>query len=445
MQESAITRWLKQTDGFRFTLYAVTAAFCTYFCMYAFRKPFAVGMYEDLSLWGIDYKIVLIITQVLGYTLSKFIGIRVIAEMPPGKRIFFLLLFIGIAHLALLLFGWVPYPYNFIFLFFNGLPLGMVYGLVFSFLEGRRFTEMLGAGLSASFIVSSGVVKSVGKWSMDSWGVDEFWMPFVTGAVFVPPLLLSVAMLRQIPPPDAQDIALRTERVPMSRKDRLNYLKTFALGLFLLIVLHMMLTAYRDFRDNFAIEILTAIDYGDAAANLAKSEIPIAFAILVVLGSLMFIRNNRLAVGVVHSLILVGVIMAGVSTAAFEAGMMDPYLWFILVGMGMYLAYVPYHSMLLDRLIAFFQQKGNAGYLIYIADATGYLGSVLVLLYKNFGAANISWLNFFINISYVMAFAGGTCIIGAYVYFFIKNRVWVKNGRIKAQGELSAPASPQVA
>jgi len=430
MYKDRVTNWLSRTSGGAFTLYCIIAAFGTYFCMYAFRKPFAVGIYGDLSLWGIDYKIIMIITQVLGYTLSKFIGIKVIAEMHPHKRIITLLSLIGFAQLALLFLGLVPYPYTFIFMFLNGLPLGMIWGLVFSYLEGRRFTEMLGAGLSASFIISSGFVKSVGKFSIDQWGVDEFWMPFVTGLIFIPPLLLFVWMLSKIPPPDAYDIAHRTERIPMTRKERIGYLKTFATGLILLVLLHMMLTAYRDFRDNFAIEILTAIGYGDAAANLAKSEIPIAFAVLVVLGLLMFVRSNKWALGAVNGLMMLGILMAGLSTLAFEQNRMDPYLWFILVGMGLYLAYVPYHSMLFDRLIALFRRKGNAGYLIYIADATGYLGSVLILLYKNFGAPNISWLAFFVKASYWMTGIGIALILAAYAYFILKNNRERRSGEV---------------
>ena len=47
-------------------------------------------------------------------------------------------------------------------MFMNGLFLGMIWGLVFSYMEGRRVSEVLGAVLCASFIVSSGAVKSVG-------------------------------------------------------------------------------------------------------------------------------------------------------------------------------------------------------------------------------------------------------------------------------------------
>lgn len=75
-------------------------------------------------------------------------------------------------------------------MFLNGLPLGMIWGIVFSYLEGRKTTEILGIILCTSFIVSSGVVKSAGMWIMQYWGVSEFWMPVVTGALFLLPLLV---------------------------------------------------------------------------------------------------------------------------------------------------------------------------------------------------------------------------------------------------------------
>jgi membrane protein YdbS with pleckstrin-like domain len=70
----------------------------------------------------------------------------------------------------------------------------MVFGLVLGFLEGRRLTEALSAGLCASFIVADGVVKSVGS-QLLVLGVSEFWMPVATGAVFALPLVVFVWML----------------------------------------------------------------------------------------------------------------------------------------------------------------------------------------------------------------------------------------------------------
>ena len=131
-----------------------------------------------------------------------------------GRRAVTLLLLIGLAEAALLLFAIVPAPYNFVCLFFNGLPLGMVFGLVLGFLEGRRVTEALNAGLCASFILADGVTKSVGAYLL-AWGVGQFWMPFAAGLLFVPPLALGVWMLTRIPPPDAADVAQERVAQPL--------------------------------------------------------------------------------------------------------------------------------------------------------------------------------------------------------------------------------------
>jgi hypothetical protein len=49
---------------------AVTAAFGTYFCMYAFRKPFTAASFSGGRIWGLEEKTVLVTAQVLGYMLS---------------------------------------------------------------------------------------------------------------------------------------------------------------------------------------------------------------------------------------------------------------------------------------------------------------------------------------------------------------------------------------
>ncbi len=69
------------------TLKAAFAAFGVYFCMYGFRKPFTVASFEGLSYFGVDYKILIIIAQAIGYFISKFIGIKFISELKPKKEL----------------------------------------------------------------------------------------------------------------------------------------------------------------------------------------------------------------------------------------------------------------------------------------------------------------------------------------------------------------------
>ncbi len=421
MKGNKIQNWLGQTNGFTFSVYAIIASFCTYSCMYAFRKPFtAAGFAGEEALLGLDYKSALVIAQVIGYTLSKFAGIKVISEMGRQQRAIAIIALIGIAEVALLFFGMAPPKMRLLFIFINGLPLGMVWGLVFSFLEGRRFTEFMGAGLCASFIFASGFVKTVGKTLMLDYGVPEQWMPFVTGAVFIVPLLFFVGMLAQLPHPSEEDVRMRTKREPMNRKQRWDFFGKFSIGLILLIITYTLLTAFRDLRDNFMNELLIALGYGEQPEIFTKTEVPVTLGVLGLLALIMFIRDNRRALLVNHIIIFFGIALGGLSTLAYQAGILDPLYWIMLTGFGAYMAYIPFNAILFERLIAAFKHVSNAGFLIYVADSFGYLGSVSTLLYKNYGQADLSWLNFFIYSNYALAIVGGLMTIGALIYFRAK-------------------------
>ncbi len=417
----SIKTFLEKSHPVVFVIYTILAAFATYSAMYAFRKPFASATFDDIVFWGIDYKILIIISQAFGYMLSKFIGIKFVSELKKDKRAIAIIGTIFIAWVALLLFALVPKPYNIPFMFVNGLFLGMVWGFVFSYLEGRRFTEILGAGLSISFIFSSGFVKTVGGWFLQH-GVSPEWMPFVTGGVFILPLVFFVSMLNQIPEPNDEDIALRTERKPMTYEQRLNLFKTYATGFVVLILSYILLTAMRDFRDNFAAEIWISLGYGDTPEIFTYTEIPISLGILIIMGLLFLFKNNFKALMVSHFLILSGFLMLGLSTLLFQEEMISSVLWFTLTGGGLYMAYVPFNSIFFERLIAAFRSTANVGFLIYLADSFGYLGSMGILIYKNFANPNLSWLNFFTQSSIMISFSGIILIMISMLYFYSKYR-----------------------
>ena len=183
---------LKSNSEVLFVIKAAVAVFITYLSMYAFRKPFTSALYADYELWGVDYKILLIITQLVGYTVSKYFGIKIISELSASKRTRTLVFLMAFSWLALLFFGIVPAPYNLPFMFLNGLPLGMIWGVVFSYIEGRRHTELLGVAMASSFIISSGIVKGVGSYLLLNLNVSEMWMPFFSALVFLPLSLIHI-------------------------------------------------------------------------------------------------------------------------------------------------------------------------------------------------------------------------------------------------------------
>ncbi len=297
---------LQQAPRWAFVCYVSLSAFVVYTCMYGFRKPFTAASFESVHLFGISYKVVLVIAQVIGYMISKFYGIRFIAMVQPRRRAGLIVKLILTAWLSLLLFAMVPAPYNFIFMFINGLPLGMVWGLVFGFLEGRRVTEIMGAILATSFVFASGLAKTTGKWLMLHMNVSEWWMPFTAGAFFVVPLLISTWLLNKTPPPNQEDIASRTIRKPMDRSERIAFIKKFGFALVPVIIAYVILTILRDFCEDFANELWTETGFQNNADIFTQTGTIISLIVLAVVGGFFLIRNNYNAFRWNHFIIIFG-------------------------------------------------------------------------------------------------------------------------------------------
>ena len=417
-------RWLVNANPIVFTAAAGLAGFSAYFSMYAFRKPFTAATFDAVAgcHFALDYKIALVIAQVVGYAASKLIGVKVISEIDPARRGAAILLLIGASWLALTGFALIPPPWNIGMLFLNGLPLGMIWGLVFGYMEGRKVSEALGAILCARFILWSGVVKSVGAVLLLKYHVSPFWMPAATGAIFMPLLFMSVWVLSQMPPPNAANEAERVKRAPIGGAERAAFLKAYLPGLVLLVVAYVFLTAFRDFRDNFAAEIWKALGYGKEAGIFAASELPAAVIALAALAAVMVVRDNLRALMVIHAIVFAGFVLLGAATFAFQAGVLAPLPWVILAGAGLYMAYTPFNAMPFDRLIAYSGRIATAGFLIYVADASGYVGSVTLLLARNFGGFHLDWLRFFRLSAYATSIVGAALTAAAALYFIRSRR-----------------------
>ncbi|MBL7728252.1 MAG: hypothetical protein JNM68_11215 [Dinghuibacter sp.] len=405
-------------------VYIAIVCFLTYASVYAFRKPFTVGMYPGESpVWGIQYKSMLIICQVVGYMFSKFYGIHYIGGLRSKGRIQAILLLIGSAWLSLLLFAVTPAPYNIIFLFTNGFPLGLIWGLLFSYVEGRRATDFIGPVLAVSFIFSSGFVKTIAAALQKRFLIPDMWLPFLTGAVFILPLLLFLWLLNRVPGPDSNDVAHRTERIPMSREERRALVKKFLPGLLLLVLVYVFLTIFRDLRDNFAADMWVEAGFSGNPSKFVATEIPVTLTVLAVTTAMVLVKNNYRAFLFSMWMIILGLAISGGASFLYMVGGVSFFNWMLLSGMGLYLGYIPYNSILFERMIAAFRITGNVGFLMYLADASGYLGSVLVTLAKNWFRVHIQWIGFYTYSVVFFSLVAIPATLSGIYYFTRKNKL----------------------
>ena len=354
--------------------------------------------------------------------LSKFYGIKFISELKRVGRGKLILLLVFASWIAWLLFALIPPPYNFWCLALNGFPLGMLWGIVFSYVEGRRATDVISAALAVSFIFGSGVAKSVASFVMNSWGVSEYWMPFVVGLIFFVPLLLLVWCLEKLPEPDEADMAARMKRLPMTKTERAQLLKNFLPGIVLLVLIYIMVTILREVRDSFMADMWRESGESFNASVFAKTETIISLGILVIIAVMVTVKDNFTAFMSTLVIMLSGFLVAGIATWLHLAHVIPLLYWMVFAGLGLYLVYIPYNSILFERFIATYRFAGNVGFLIYIADSFGYLGSVAVVLSKSVFSVKLQWLQFYYTLISVTAVTGVIVTLVCIIYFARKKR-----------------------
>jgi MFS family permease len=399
-------------------VYTALICFLIYASVYAFRKPFTVGTFStEADVFGLAYKDALVICQVLGYMFSKFYGIKFISELKNIGRGKSVLILLSISWIALLLFALVSSPWNILFLFVNGFPLGMIWGIIFSFAEGRRTTDFIGATLAVSFIFSSGFVKFIAKWLMIYADVSEKWIPFITGLLFMIPVLLLIRLLEKIPLPSKADKESRIERAVMNAESRKMLFRKYSVGIILLITVYVFLTIFRDIRDNFAADMWSELGFANEPGVFTRTEIPVTISVLILISTMMLIKNNRQAFIITHYLIIAGFALSGISSLMFSLGWLSPFSWMVCVGLGLYIGYIPFNCILFDRMIAAFGTAGNVGFLMYLADSFGYMGSVGVIITKTLFSIKLQWTTLYsVGVIY-MSIAGIILTALAIIYF----------------------------
>ena len=401
-------------------IWSMVAAFGCYFCVYGFRKPFTAGQYVDQYWLGIHWKSILISSQIAGYMLSKWCGIFFVSSITWEKRARAIIISIVIAELALLGFGLIPRPWNLLFLVLNGLPLGMIFGYIQGYLEGKKNTELYIAALGSSFILADGVSKSVGI-NVLNWGISENWMPFVAGLLYVIPLLFFVWMLTRIPRPSAQEVADRSARAPMNQQDRMKLVKALWPGILAISLLYLCASLLRGIRSDFAPEIWKYLGFISLPQTYSQTEVWVTLGILGINGSLVLLKNNFNAF--FTSILAISCGFALLVFAGFYGiHHMDPFCLIVLTGFGIYLPYLTITTSVFERMIAITRHKANIGFLMYIVDSIGYLGYNILLLTIGFIFPDLNIPELFFVWIKLMGITGLALCILSSIYFVKKLR-----------------------
>lgn len=414
--DSFSTHRQKSLSDFLFILWAGGAALLSYSLVYALRKPFTAAAFDGYTVLGMDYKVAVTIVQILGYLIAKFVGIKLISELKRESRLGFILLAIAMAELALIFFAILPLPFNILAMFFNGLALGCMWGVIFSFIEGRRVTDLLASLLGISIVVSSGTAKSIGLYVMNTLHVDEFWMPAAIGACALPLLATLGYCLHCLPAPTSEDIARKSERHTLNGKQRWALFRNYMPFLVILFMANLMLVVLRDIKEDFLVNIFDVKELGYSAWIFAQLDSVVTLIILGIFGLMVFVKSNIRVLQILLGLVVVGMAVMAVVSIGYEQLELSPLVWLFIQSLCLYIAFLSFQTIFFDRFIACFRIQGNVGFFIALIDFIGYTGTVIVLTVKEFFNPDINWLVFYNHLAGYVAV--GCCVLftGAYVY-----------------------------
>lgn len=425
------TTFRRKLSDILFILWAGGAALLSYSLVYMLRKPYTAASFEGLAVFdAVDYKVAVTIAQILGYVASKFIGIKLVSELRSADRLRFILLSVTMAEVSLVFFGLLSAPYNIAAMFLNGLSLGCMWGIIFSFIEGRRMTDVLASLLGVSMVISSGAAKSVGLYVMERWQVSEFWMPALIGAVALPLLALLGWALNRLPAPTEEDIALKSARATLDGRQRWALFRQFMPFLVMLFVANIAIVVLRDIKEDFLVNIIDMS--GHSPWLFARVDSVVTLVILSVFGMMVLVKDNLRALSILYGLIIASMALMSVVSFGQERMWLGPVAWLFAQSLCLYTAYLTFQTIFFDRFIACFKIRGNVGFFIILTDFLGYTGTVVALLLKESVGEGMDWGVFY---NHLAGYVGlGCCAIFAASFVYLWQRYHREAGH-RARGE----------
>jgi hypothetical protein len=190
-------------------------------------------------------------------------------------------------------------------------------------------------------------------------------------------------MLARIPAPSAADVAARSERTTLSKAQRWALVQRYFWGLGAIVLMYLAITIVRSLRADFAPELWRGLGVTVDDTIYSRSEMLVALGMMAINGSLVLVRDNRKAFFCSLAISGLGACLFIAALVARQSGMLGGFAFMVLIGLGIYMPYVAVHTTIFERMLAMTRERGNLGFLIQVADATGYLGYVAVMIARN--------------------------------------------------------------
>jgi Family of unknown function (DUF5690) len=180
---------------------------------------------------------------------------------------------------------------------------------------------------------------------------------------------------------------------------------------------YFLVTVARSMRADFAPEIWRGLGIEAVPATFTSSEALVTVFVLIANGLSVLIIDNRRAFFTSLLVALCGGLLMLAALAGLSQSWFDGFTFMVLLGTGLYLPYVAIQTTVFERLIAMSREKANLGFLMYVADAAGYLGYAGLMIASSALPAGRDFLQFFKVTCGMIAVLTCTCVLASWAFF----------------------------
>ena len=420
MWENCLTKFFNQHQSL-LAIFTFAACFALSLSLLCFQRIYTAGIFVGEKIGGMSYKVWAVSWYHLGHILGKVIS-NMLSSSLQKRQHFWIIVFISISELLLLLFGAIPAPGNFSMILLNGIPHGFIWQLIFNSSTSKRFPEYLEITFQCSLILSSGIVKSIGR-SLIQSGTDEYWAPSVICGVVSIIFLASIVILESLPAFSSNSNGNFPELPSMTKNDRREFFQTLSPGLICWIVVLSILISLRNFRDSFAVDFYFEWNQSNAIYCLFLSEL--ISAIIVAAAIILinrFISNTFTRLIAYHICGFVGFLLMLICGFLCSKGSLNGLVFMIMSGIGCFLAYVPLRTFLHKSLVSVFQFSNSANFFVYYYTLFGSFVTFLVSFLKGLAAESKQFAKYFGDLSFYLGIIGLVLLIGAFVFLLLKHK-----------------------
>jgi hypothetical protein len=380
------------------TIYVIIVASLSYFFTYGISSALFAGDFATTSVFG-NTKDAITIAQIIGFVIGKIIGATMLHNIKKSHRFILFMIVTSMSAIPLVIFGFLPAVGQVCMMLISGMFLVLIWGFLVFYIEGRYATDIIIMVIYMALIMASGISKTLATVLMRNEGISENFMPAICATIGCTGTILFMYLLSIAPPPTEEEKASRQAREPSTSAEQTAFFKKYRVGLTAILIVYGMLSAYRNFRDYYALELWTDLLGADFdSGTYSLSEIIVSIAVTAIYCGLIFIKNEVTAFFVILGMMLSGGIVICISTIFGEY---NGFLWIVMVGIGAFIAYVPPGAMLYDKLMAASKTNFTTVFLIYVSEVAGSSTTLLVILLKTFAFSTTSFITYFTVLSYL--------------------------------------------